>query len=75
MAFASHPTVLILLGTLRLCVVGKNYRLQDIQLSESELTAGALARAGTSHSTHQPRPMQARRVENLSCSPAIATSP
>jgi len=33
-AFASPPTALILLGTLRLCVVGKNYRLQDIQLSK-----------------------------------------
>ena len=32
MAFASHPTALILLGTAMCFVVGKNYRLQDIQL-------------------------------------------
>ena len=35
-AFASYPAVLILLSAHCVCfVVGKNYRLQDIQLSKS----------------------------------------
>src|SRR5215510_7329846 len=47
MAFAFHPATSILLGTLRIeCVVGKNYRLQDIQLSKSKTGGEYRARTG-----------------------------
>ena len=49
-----------------MCVVGKNYRLQDIQLSKSVVRAGILSSAGTFYSTRFTRPMQAPRLENLS---------
>src|SRR5688572_26026189 len=37
--FACRPAALILLGTAMCFVVGKNYRLQDIQLSKIEACA------------------------------------
>ena len=45
-AFASPRTARILLGTACAFVVGKNYRLQDIQLSKSESGGEYRARTG-----------------------------